>query len=459
MPAPSRRYAYDLAVSRVVQQMESVRRNVYWLLLQRGTELLFRFVVGAWLVRYLGPEEFGNYAYAVNFVALFLDASLLGLDQIVVRELARSPKQAGEILSTAIGLRLAAAFSGFTLACWIAVACETNDSTSMAIVVLAGQLWFNPVLVLDLWFQSRVQARYAVWTRTAATVMVSVVQVAFILAAKPLEAFFWLVVLQSLLSSIGAVLVFMAVGPRRLSWAVSWPAAREMLRNAWPLLVSAISISAYMRIDQVMLKQMAGATSVGTYAAAVKLSELWYALPTALAISVFPKIVAMRASGQDKEYIAKLRTICDLLALYSYVVVAGVWILAPALIHVLFGPAYSSSVPILRVHVVALLFVALGVIYTRWLTVEERTTLVMVSTCIGAVLNIALNLALIPAFGPLGAAWATVIAYAAATFAVPVLIPELRPVRRVLFRALAAPARTRPLLREISGLSWRRAGR
>ncbi len=280
-----------------IVEFSGIRRNLSWLLLQRGVELLMRFLVGAWLARYLGPSEFGVYAYAVSFAALFTECAALGLDQIVVRELTRAPGRAGEVLATAVGLRVVAAAVGFGLAAAVAVAVEDDTRVRLAMIVLAGQLWFNPALVLELWFQSRVQSRYAVWTRLLASLVVAGLQCGLILAGQPLQAFVWVALAQALMTALGMVAAFRAFGPGSTRWLYSPSRARAMLRDSWPLLVSGLSISVYMRIDQVMLAQMAGVAAVGTYGAAVKVSELGYVVPTALAVSAFPAIVALRADS------------------------------------------------------------------------------------------------------------------------------------------------------------------
>jgi O-antigen/teichoic acid export membrane protein len=66
---------------------------------------------------------------------------------------------------------------------------------------------------------------------------------------------------------------------------------KKLLKDSWPLLLSSIAISIYMRIDQVMIKNMLGDREVGLYSAAMRLVEVWYFIPMIITQSVFPAIV------------------------------------------------------------------------------------------------------------------------------------------------------------------------
>lgn len=414
-------------------------------MLQRVVELAIRFFVGAWLVRYLGPQQFGVYSYAVSFVALFADLAGLGLDKIVVRDLTREMLPSGRILGTALALRVLAAILGTGLVFVVAALAEDDSHVRVAIWVLSLQLLFSPAMVLDLWFQSQVDSKYVVWIRTGATLIVAAVQVAFILAGLPLQAFLILVVVQSGLVAAGLLACFQMVGPRAIQWRQNVQLATAMIRDAWPLLLGGVSVSIYMRIDQVMLGRLATIEAVGIYGAAVKVSEIWYFVPTAVAVSAFPGIVQMCSRETASVYQRGLQSLYDGMALYSYAVILLMMIFAPTIVDALFGAAFKGSAAVLRVHILSLVFVSLGMISARWLVAESLMVFSMVTTFIGACVNVALNLAFIPSFGAVGAAWATLIAYAVAGYLSLAIFPPLRLGFVQQSKALAAPLRFRSI--------------
>ncbi len=90
--------------------------NLNWLAADRVLRLVGGLLVGVWVARYLGPEQYGALNYALAFVALFGAVAKLGMDQIVVRGLVLAPDQEGKILGTLFGLKLCAGLIASALA-------------------------------------------------------------------------------------------------------------------------------------------------------------------------------------------------------------------------------------------------------------------------------------------------------------------------------------------------------
>jgi O-antigen/teichoic acid export membrane protein len=166
-----------------------VGANASWLLVERMLELALRFIVGTWVVRYLGPEQYGVFSYSLSYVALFAVIATLGLNSIVVRELAKKRVPAGSILGTTFVIQLASGLATFGLIAAIVVGTEKDWLTRVAVLLAAGALPFRAADVFDLWFQSQIQSKYAVWTRAAITVLFSGLRIAGIVLGLPLLAF------------------------------------------------------------------------------------------------------------------------------------------------------------------------------------------------------------------------------------------------------------------------------
>ncbi|RME68985.1 MAG: hypothetical protein D6781_09675 [Verrucomicrobia bacterium] len=104
-----------------------------------------------------------------------------------------------------------------------------------------------------------------------------------------------------------------------------------------------------------------------------------------------------------------------------------------------YGQAYEPAGGILMVHAWAGLFVFLGVARSQWLVVEGMTRFTLLATILGAVVNLLLNLVLIPPFGGLGAAFATVVSYAVSAVGTSFLLPATRRIGFMQLRAMALP--------------------
>lgn len=173
-------------------------------------------------------------------------------------------------------------------------------------------------------------------------------------------------------------------------------------------------IAIYMRVDQVMLGQLAGSTAVGTYSAAIILSELWYAIPLAIVASTAPLLAEAR-SADRAAYRRLLTMLLRWLTLASCAFAILVSLMSEPLVVLVFGGAYRDSGAILAVHVWTAAFVALGTASSQYLLHENLTRISFQRTLAGVTVNILLNLLWIPRYGPIGAAWAAVVAHAVAS--------------------------------------------
>jgi PST family polysaccharide transporter len=232
-----------------------------------------------------------------------------------------------------------------------------------------------------------------------------------ILAEASLTAFAWATLLDAILLSAALLLAYRWTGERIVDLRFKFGCAQELLHDSWPLLFAGLAIVIYMKIDQIMLGQMVGKTELGYYSVAVRLSELWYFIPTALASSVFPSIIRSRQHKDARVYHKRLQLFYDVTVGTSYLIVIPLVLLATPLVILLFGSEYAQSGPILMVHAWALIFVSTGVARSQWLVAENLVRFSLVATVLGAVINLAANYLLIPQYAGLGAAWATVIAY------------------------------------------------
>lgn len=200
-------------------------------------------------------------------------------------------------------------------------------------------------------------------------------------------------------------------------------------------MLSSLAVWGYMRVDQLMLGTMADDHALGIYSAAVRLAEAWYFLPMVIVSSVFPSIVQLK---RQDPYLYDHRTqrLFNLVSALSYAVVIPTSFLAGPIITLLFGPAYSEAAPILLVLMWSGLFVALGVAREAWIVSEGLMPFSLATTIVGAVCNIALNLLLIPRYGAIGAAVATLVAQWAAVSLSTLFFHQTRRVFRMQAKAV-----------------------
>jgi PST family polysaccharide transporter len=406
--------------------LQNILGNTGWLFGDKIVRMGVGLLVGAWVARYLGPAQFGLYNYAIAFVALFAPLATLGLDGIVVHTILRDPSHQEETLGTVFLLRLCSGISVFFAIIGAILLIRSSDSLLHWLVgIIAAGLVFQAFDTIDLWFQSRVQSRHTVCAKNGAFLIISVVKVTMILSHAPLIAFAWAGLGEVIVGALGLMLFYRRNGLQVTTWRGSLARARILLRDGWPMIFAGISIIIYMKIDVVMLGNMVGDNAVGVYSAASRISEIWYFIPTAIVTSVFPSIVQSRYISESMYY-DKLQRLFSVLMLLALVIAILMTFLSTPMTLLLFGQQYAPAGPILAVHIWAALFVFLGVAQSSWDIAENLTRLALFRTVMGAVINVVLNMMLIPRYAAMGAAVATVVSYAFSAYLLNVIHPKTR---------------------------------
>jgi polysaccharide transporter, PST family len=415
--------------------LQLVIGNAGWLFADKILRMAMGLVVGAWIARYLGPERFGLLSFAAAFAALFSVMASLGLDGIVIREIVRNPAPKDQILGTAFLLRLFGGAAAVITSVTAVSLLRPGDSLSRWLVgIVAAGTIVQAFDVIDLWFQAQVVSKYTIYARNAAFVSIALVKILLVSIRAPLIAFAVAGLAELFVAAAGMALAYEHRGHALKAWRASAAWAKKLLSDSWPLILSTVSIAVYMKIDQVMLGEMLGNSVVGIYTAATRLSEVWYFIPTAIVSSVFPAIVRTKETDEGLYY-RRLQRLFGLMAALSLAIALPMSLLSSYFVVVLYGNGFAAAGPVLAIHIWASLFVFLGVAQGPWDLTENMTRLTMLRIVSGAVLNVVLNLFLIPRHGAVGAAVATVISQA---FAAVILNAAHAKTRRIFYSQLNA---------------------
>ena len=393
------------------KSFKKILSNISWLLGDKVLDIVLRVTVGVLVARYLGVEWFGYLHFSLAMVALLVPVVKLGLNSIVVKSIALEPERKGELLGTAFALQFVMSLllsAGLVAAIYIIG--TGQETTNLLITILAITLIFQSADPIISWNQSQVSAKYTVWANRISLAIGLTIRLSFIYFSVEFIYFVWAWVVESILKAY--FLFHFYTRKETVSiWTFKRKTAVKLIKESWPMMFSGIAAIIYLKIDVVMLGSMLEGKDVGLYSAAVRISELFYFLPTIVSATLLPAIV--RSSTLDESaFNERIQSLIDGLALYSIVAIGFLWFCAELLVNILFGSEFSEAAFILKIHAFALLFVATGTSRDKMLIAENRTIFIMVSTFFGAVINIALNLYLMPRYGGVGAAIATVISYA-----------------------------------------------
>lgn len=371
--------------------------------------------MGAWLARYLGPAEFGELAYVLAYIAFFQSVAVLGLDGILVREIAQNTKCAQELLGTAFAMRL-----GMGALCWLAAVggmALQNGIAERSVILTAlagGSLVFQAADTVDLWFQSQSQSRHTVLAKSLGYIASNGIKAILILNDAPLAAFAAVMALDGLAAAAGLAIAY-RTAPCEGRWARTARTARMLLSESWPFILSGLSIMVYMRIDQVMIKEMLGAEQLGIYTAVLPIATVWQFIPVMLNASLAPFVARKKEEG-EAAYWRALENIFRAYSLMAWLVCVATVAFADIAIDVLYGAQYQQGAKMLTIYVFTNIFVSMGVAQGLWMLNDKRAIVGLFNTMVGAVASILGNLILIPKYGLVGAAITSVVAMAASAW-------------------------------------------
>ncbi|GLI37380.1 flippase [Geobacter hydrogenophilus] len=413
--------------------------NTGWLFADRLLRMGVGLIVGVWIARYLGPSQYGILNYAASFVTLFSAIALLGLEAIIVRDLVRYPEREREILGTTFFLRFVAGIVSYFIAVAAIFVIRPDDRlTHLMVGIIGWVLIFGSFDTIDLWFQSQVRSKYVVYAKNAGFLIAAGLRVAFIVVKAPIIAFAVANAAEIGLGAVGLLMVYRRSGQRISRWKNSFPLARRLFTESWPLLLSGIVFMVYLRIDQVLLGQLANDREVGIYAAAVRVAELWFFIPTAIVSSVFPNIVRTKENDEN-EFYARLQKLYNLLAFIGYAIAIPGSLLAGLIIKLLFGAPYAAATPMLVLLLWSDIFAILAVARNAYLLAMNWSWVLWLMVLAGAVSNVLLNYMLIPHYGGVGAAVASLVSYWIAAHGACYFYKPLRRTANMLTRALIYP--------------------
>jgi len=382
--------------------------NSGWIFLDKALRMLLGVLVGAWVARYLGPNQFGELAYYIAFIALFQSVTNLGLDGIAVREISHQKLRANQILGTVYKLRVFAGIGCWFLAIISYGILEGISGPGIYIIGLVGaSLVFQASDTVDLWFQGESQSRRTVVAKAIAYLFVNSVKVMLILMHAPMIAFVIVIAAESFLNALALFIAYKRY-PSENSWVLNKSEARKLLKESWPYILSSLAVMIYMRIDQIMIRNMLDARSLGIFSAVLPIASAWNVIPVTIVTSIAP-YMAKKHMESPIAFNNSLLLMFRIMWAISIFAIFFTNLISPYLISGIYGIRYVDSINILNIYVWTCLPIALGVGQGIWMLNERKPRLAMVQTISGAVTSVLINIALIPSFGLVGAAFSAIL--------------------------------------------------
>lgn len=408
-------------------------KNTGWLIFEQIFRMGLSLIVTSLMARYLGTQNFGLLNYSLAYILIFTTVSKLGIDSIIVNEIIKKREDTGKLIGTTICLRLLSSTLSISLIYLIVRYMDPNDYTIQMITFIQSISLLLVVFdTIEFWFQSNLQSKYIVISKSIAFTIVSLWRLSLLFFEKSIYYFAVATIIEGLVISLFIVVFYFKFkGPKIF---FSFITAKDLLSQGFSFFIAGLLIVAYTQIDKIMLGQIMGGTTVGIYAAAMTISSLWVFIPNAIIQSARP-VIMISKNENEQYYLKKYKQ------LYCSIIWIGIGasvcitLLSKPIILLVYGNEFMESINVLIILIWSRIFSLIGTTRAIWLTVEDLGRFQVSFVALGAIVNIGLNLILIPRYGAIGAAIATLLAEVISTFIALLFFKKTRPLFKLIIDA------------------------
>lgn len=405
------------------------------------------FLTGVFLARIAGAEAFGQFSYILSFVGLFAPLCVMGLNNIVTKYIVKYPENSHYYVKSSLIVRASGALVSVVLGFAIILLANKQTALQTQVIQLLLMQCAQVFFVFEYYFLANNLLLPALKIRLSILILSAVLKLLVIYSSASIS----LLILIHGFSYIGiaAGYIFLykrAKADKKSKKSVQSHTMLAMFHRGKWLLLSGIASVIYLKIDQVMLANYYSATDVGVYAAAAKLSEFWYVFPVLIANAFNPQLIKKYKTDKAlfEQFILQFLSV---LVTCAFTITLLTYLFSDIVIHWVYGAEFEASIAIVNIHIFATIFIFQRAILSKWLIIKGLYKYSLWTQGIGAIINICLNLAFIPKWGGIGAAWASLIAYMAASYLSLFLSKELRPFAKLMTIALCTwPVKTIQLL-------------
>jgi O-antigen/teichoic acid export membrane protein len=418
--------------------------NSAWLLVDQLIRMAAGLLVGVWIARYLGPEKFGWLNYAAAVIGTVGALTSLGLNSVVVRELAKEPESADAWMGAAFFLKSLGGTAGFLICVVVAwVQPDTLSATRPLIVIVALGLFFQGWDVYDVYFQATGMSRISAWVRIAACVLANLFKVFLILAHASLALLAAAATLELAITAAGWFMAGRRTGHSPGTFRLERGRMATLLRESWPLALSGLAIYVQAYADQLVIGLFLGGRELGEYAAALRLVAVFGFVPMVLQTVAAPELA--RAKRDDARlYRRRLYNFYRLMFGVFLLTAVPMAVAGPWVITQLFGASYAGAAALVPLLAFRLFFTNLGMARGVFVTNESLLRFALFTAVAGAITNIVFNVWWVPQWGARGAILASFVSFGMTTFALELCHPVARANLRLMLRAIFLPWRPLP---------------
>lgn len=382
-------------------EKQTAMKNTIWLFFGEIIGRLFKLVIIIFATRKLGIEGWGIFSYGIAFISLFFILCDLGVNTFTTREMSKNSADKYKYLSSSTIIKISLMLIFFAL------------SLLLAPHLGKIKLGFEMIMVLSILYLSDGIREFALsinrslekmereaFSKILMNLIITILGIILLIKnATP----FSLAIAYAIGSIVSSLFIFWSIKDvfKKIEWKISKEDIKIIYNFSWPIII--ISLYSFIfNIDSIMLGQMKSATDVGLYSAAQRLVQFTAIIPSFIAMAIFPIL----SKNEDND--EKITNIFEKIMITIFAIgipfSIGGFLLNEKIMSLMFGPAFISGGLTLGILMFSILASFPNIILTNVIFSKNLQKIFIATTSFGVILNIILNLILIPKFGAVGAA-------------------------------------------------------
>ncbi len=393
----------------MINTIKHYSKNFLWLMLENLVKVLIGFTVSVYVIRYLGPKDFGLISYTLSIVGILSPFASLGIDAILFRNLINDKDNEAKLIHTAKVMKFFASLVLVTISGVFIYLYSSNIDFIYIFLLLSLGLVIDVFALYKEYFLSIEKPKYITISSIVSLLVASTVNIAFVVLKFSVVWFAFVYLMQKLINIFGLKYYYKKQQLVNNKTIFDIGLAKNMIHDSWPLIFTSFAGLLYMSTDQILIKYFLDFEQVGLYATAVKLIMVFYVIPSIISNILYPKIINQYKTLNHKEFIEKIQVLYFFNLIISILILIFFILFGERIILFLFGDNFIESIEVLYVYSFGLIFVFFSSLNNKLLVLENMQKLMLGRTIFGLIVNFCSNIILIPKYGIIGGAISTVL--------------------------------------------------
>lgn len=411
-----------------------VLTNAKWMIICKTIQSLLQLVIGMLMARYLGPSDYGLINYAKSIVAFAMPFVQLGLDSTLIKELIDKPEEEGKIIGTAL---ITGTVSGLVWSIIIGGVVYTlnytETQTIIVCVLYSFSCVFQSITLIQFWYHSKLQIKTLAIVQLSCYFFVALFKIVLLIVKASVNWFALAYSVEYCIVGFALLFVFRKHSEEKLLF--SYEFCIQLLKRSYPYIMASFMVSTFQNIDHIMLKEMLGNQENGYYTAAITVVGICQYVYIAVIDAARPVIIEHRMHNTN-EYRNGLANLYGIITFLSLLQGICFTLFSKCIVQILYGIDFLEAVPVVKVLVWGMPFSCMGLIRNIWILSENKQKCLWKINFTGVIVNVFANMLMIPRWGAMGAAFASLLTQFLMNFCLGFIYGEIRDNNKIIMMGI-----------------------